>query len=140
MGKHSTLTLMRLLVDGGVGIELVLGRWESGVELRFLDVGVWAVDGLETGVGVYGEGIRAEAVELAVFLVLAVEFEMSVTVVGVVELVKVCDFCEEWAWVLGEGVEVKSVYYEDECINNTCTHSSSKGKGREAHGLHILWN
>lgn len=65
--------------------------------------------------------------ELTIFLMLAVELEMPVTVVGVVELVQVGDLCKEWTWVLCQRMEVESVCKEDEglgvsasfaCISN----------------------
>lgn len=50
MGEHSTLALVCLLVNGGVGAVLVFCGPEGGVEDGLLHVGVWAVNGLEASV------------------------------------------------------------------------------------------
>jgi hypothetical protein len=34
-----------------------------------------------------------------------VEFQMTVTMISVVDGIPICDFCEERSWVVGEGME-----------------------------------
>jgi hypothetical protein len=46
MRENSSLASMARFVDAAVGVEGVLCWWKYRVELRFLDVGFIAVDGL----------------------------------------------------------------------------------------------
>lgn len=55
---------------------------------------------------VEGEGERT------IFLVEAVEIDVSVFEDRVVDGVPVCETPDEWAWVFGERVEFEAVYYE----------------------------
>lgn len=103
-------------VQGAVATVVRVGRrvHEGVVELGLAHVGLEAVDILEGGGGVEGEGVGAEADYGPVLLVEAPELEVPVAAVGVPELVEVCNFGEERAGVAGERVEDESVE-EDAC-------------------------
>lgn len=52
MRKYSAFPGMASFINTTVGIERVLGRWEDGVELGFLDIGFVAVDSFQSSVAV----------------------------------------------------------------------------------------
>lgn len=86
------------------------------VELGLAHVGLEAVDVLEGGRGVEGQGVGAEAHDGAVALVEAPEFEVPVAAVRVPQLVQVGEPCEERARVFCEGVEEEAVGYQACCL------------------------
>lgn len=92
------------------------GVGEGVVELGLADVGLEAVDVLESGLGVEADAIGAEAHGRTVALVQAPELQVPVALVGVVELVGVCELGQERAWVLGQWVEVDAVDGKAECL------------------------
>lgn len=58
-------------------------------------------------------GLRAAEVH-TIFLVHEVDGEVTVAIVGMVDLVPVGELCEERAWVRGQRVEGQAVYGEEE--------------------------
>lgn len=101
MRKNTALARMLRLIDAAMRVIRMLVSGEGGVEVALLDGGVEAVDAVESGGSVGGEVVGAIADEGAVFLVHEVEGEVAVAVVGVVDLVPVCDLCEEGTGVGG---------------------------------------
>lgn len=125
--EDSPLPCMQRLIPGVMRIGHGVGK--GIVELGLADVGAEAVDVLEGGAGVEGDGVGAEAHHGAVLLVQTPELEMAVAAVGVVELVGVGELGEDGAGVFGEGVEEDAVDGEgEELVGLLVLFSSAGGK------------
>lgn len=141
---HSTIA-KRLAHDAPLaGVQLLVARvvrvgdrvGKGVVELGLAHVGLEAVDVLEGGARVKGQGVGAEAHDGAVTLVQAPELEVPVPPVGVVELVGVCEFGEEGTRVLGQRVEEEAVDGQAERVEDAgAEHNAQHAEDVERHDV-----
>lgn len=79
------------------------------VEVGLAYIRLEAVDILERDLGIEREGIWAEANYWPVLLVQTPEFQVAVAGVGVLELVGVCELCNEGARIFSQWMKKDSV-------------------------------
>ena len=64
MRDNTSFSAMHALVNGTVGANGILGRWEGLVEVRFPHIAFSAVDGSKRGVRVERKAVRSEAYDM----------------------------------------------------------------------------
>jgi hypothetical protein len=125
MAKNTSLSSMRCLVNAAMRIERILRRRKDGVEFRLANIGVEPIYPFQDRVAIYGKAVRSETHEFAynllidrvgimekritIFLMLSPEFQMAITLPGMVSLVPVGDLCKERSWIFCQWMEPESV-------------------------------
>jgi hypothetical protein len=101
MVQNSSFSCMKLFRNHSEDTR-TSGRLGKDLRVCFPHVGFLAVDAMKSGGSVVGEAVRSVTEDRPILLVASVEFEMPVTLTGMVGGMEVCDLGPEGPRIFGK--------------------------------------